>query len=509
MTGGRAMKRALRRNKNKSRISNMGKNNIYKILGITFGVIFLAYIGFSIYYIKHFYAGTKINGVDCSNLTVKQAENLITKAVRNYTLTLEERGNGTEKIEGSDIELVTLFDSDLGEIKKNQNAFLWPFSFTQDKSFSIKTMLSYNEELLKRYFEYLKCFEDDNVVKPVNAYISEYKNGGYEIVEAEYGNQVDKDKLYEVIVKAINDLNETINIEKENCYVQPTYTSKSEEVINALNTMNTYVSSEIKYEFGEAVEVLDGSTISKWLSVDGEMQVVLDADKLKEYVDYLGKTYNTFGKTRTLHTSYGQDVQVSGGDYGWWMNREAERKELAAAIKEGQRTTRKPVYNQEAAQYGDDDVGNTYVEINLTAQHLFFYKDGALVTDSDIVSGNVSKGNQSPIGTFGILFKKEKTTLTGEDYATPVDYWMPFYDDAGLHDATWRSEFGKEIYKTSGSHGCINLPHDKAKIIYENISKGVAVFVYELPGTESTGNTASTTQDTTATDTAGSETTNQ
>lgn len=471
------MRRTRSRNKYK-------EYNIAKILTIILGLILISYIGFSIYYIKHFYHGTTINGVNCTRMTVKKAEEQITKEVRNYTLTFEEKGGTKEQISGKDIELVTLFDSDLGDIKKKQNPFLWPFAFLQKKDFTIKTMLSYNEELLKHNFDNLKCFDENNVVKPVDAYISEYKNTGYEIIEAEFGNLVQKDKLFKLVEKSINHLDTKINLEKEDCYVQPTYTSKSEELVNALNTMNTYVSSEITYKFGDAVEVLDGSKISEWLSVNDEKQVVLNEEKLKEYVDYLGRTYNTFGKTRTLKTSYNKTIQIKGGDYGWWMDRVAEREELKAAIQAGEKTTRKPVYFQEAAHYGDDDVGNTYVEINLTAQHLFFYKDGKLIVDSDLVSGNVAKNNQSPTGTFPILYKKQNAVLVGEDYETPVDYWMPFYQNVGMHDAKWRSEFGKNIYLTQGSHGCINLPHDKAKIIFENISKGVAVFCYELPGTE-------------------------
>ena len=75
--------------------------------------------------------------------------------------------------------------------------------------------------------------------------------------------------------------------------------------------------------------------------------------------------------------------------------------------------------------------------------------------------------------------------LRGEDYATPVKYWMPFAGDVGMHDASWRSSFGGSIYKTGGSHGCINMPPSAAKTVYENINKGYAVLVYTLPGTES------------------------
>ncbi len=146
---------------------------------------------------------------------------------------------------------------------------------------------------------------------------------------------------------------------------------------------------------------------------------------------------------------------------------------------------REPVYKQKAASHGENDYGSTYVEINLTAQHLFFYKDGKLLVESDFVSGNESKGWSTPAGVFPLTYKQRDATLKGETYRTPVSYWMPFNGNIGLHDATWRSTFGGTIYKTSGSHGCVNLPPAVAKTIFENIAAGVPVLCYHLPGTES------------------------
>jgi lipoprotein-anchoring transpeptidase ErfK/SrfK len=116
---------------------------------------------------------------------------------------------------------------------------------------------------------------------------------------------------------------------------------------------------------------------------------------------------------------------------------------------------------------------------------LFFYKDGELIVESDFVSGNVSKNFATPVGTYPIQYKENDAVLVGEDYETPVKYWMPFNRNIGMHDASWRKEFGKNIYMTRGSHGCINMPPKAAKKVFENIKRGVAVVVYELPGTES------------------------
>ena len=115
-----------------------------------------------------------------------------------------------------------------------------------------------------------------------------------------------------------------------------------------------------------------------------------------------------------------------------------------------------------ANSHGKNDYGDSYVEINLTAQHMFLYKDGKLVIDSDFVSGNVSKNNATPTGAYGVTYTEKNATLRGENYETPVTYWMPFAGNVGMHDAYWRSEFGGSIYKYAGSHGCINLPPEVA-----------------------------------------------
>ena len=137
------------------------------------------------------------------------------------------------------------------------------------------------------------------------------------------------------------------------------------------------------------------------------------------------------------------------------------------------------------------------MEINLTAQHLYFYANGKLLVESDFVSGNAAKGWSTPAGAYSITYKQRNATLKGQGYATPVSYWMPFNGGIGLHDANWRKTFGGTIYKNGGSHGCVNLPPAVAKTIYENISAGDPVLCYHLDGTESS-KTSGTKKDGTA-----------
>jgi lipoprotein-anchoring transpeptidase ErfK/SrfK/predicted nucleic-acid-binding protein len=212
---------------------------------------------------------------------------------------------------------------------------------------------------------------------------------------------------------------------------------------------------------------------------------VVDEEAVLEYVKSLAGKYNTAYKAKEFETSYGQTITISNGFYGWKINNDEEVAQILDDLAGGTSVTREPVYSQTANSHSDKDWGNSYVEINLTAQHLYMYKDGKLVIESDFVSGSVAGNHNTHTGAFAVTYKTLNAVLRGPDYETPVTYWMPFNGDEGMHDATWRSKFGGNIYKTNGSHGCINLPKSVAKTIYENIEKGYPVFVYNLAGTES------------------------
>ena len=464
----------------------VSKNKLIIIISVI-GLFFLItslYFLISFYYTTHFFMNTTINGVDVSNMSVEQAEDAIQKQFKNYSLSLEGREGLTDQIQGKDFNIHAKFDGSLEALLAAQNSFNWLGGLFKTSEMEIKTIPEYDEVLLKDLVSSLTFFQEENIVEPADAYISEYtKENGYEIVPEVPGTKVNFDKLFEAVKESINTLEPGISLEKIDCYYKPKITAESPVLLKAVKELNKIAGAEIIYEFGEDIEVLDGTQISQWLSVSEDGSVILDDSGVKEYVDYIGKTYNSFGRTRKFKTSYGIEITVKGGDYGWWLNRPLEVDELKELILAGEKVKKEPAYFQTAQQYGEDDIGDTYVEVNLTAQHLFFYKNGKLVLESDFVSGNLAKGYGTPTGTYPVQYKQRHATLTGDDYSTPVDYWMPFNRGIGFHDAWWRKEFGKNIYKTNGSHGCINLPPKAAKIMFDHIERGVAVVVYELPGT--------------------------
>ncbi|WP_242949989.1 L,D-transpeptidase family protein [Clostridium saccharobutylicum] len=401
----------------------------------------------------------------------------VPEELKTYILELKERGNNKEQITATDIGLKYSSEWKTKHIKDKKSSFQWLFTLFDTRTSKITQVVDCDEDLLKKSLDNLSCFDENNIIEPQNPRFK-YTESGYEIIDEVYGNKINKDILYNYVKNAILKGETIIDLESINCYEKPQYTSKSQEVIAVKDMLNKYIMSEITYKFGESKEVLDKSIINEWLIVDDDFQIIFDKEKIKKNLQMLSNTYDTVGKIRNFSTSLGKRVNVSGGDYGWAINIDDEMNELINIIKEGKTITRQPVYKQTAIYHDDNDIGNTYVEINMTKQHLWFYKNGTLVVAGDVVTGNISRGHSTPVGIYRLKFKQKNAVLKGESYRTPVKFWMPFNGGIGIHDASWRSQFGGDIYKTSGSHGCVNAPNYLAGIIFNNIEEDTPIVCY-------------------------------
>ncbi len=474
----------------KSELSTKGKMSRKRILILIalaiVVLLLLVYLICAIYFQGHFCFRTTLNHVGVSGSSAAGAEKKIAKELNNYELILKERSDQTEKITGEEIGIEPEFDDEIKKMLKKQNGFAWPYYLITGQELSAETMVTYDEDSLDKVIAGLDCMDESKWTESRDASISDYTaDDGYQVVDEVYGTAVKQDALKQAITDSVSKLKDSVSLADEDCYQNPEITSKTEGLVEAVDKMNQYAGVTITYDVGDDKEKLDGDTIHTWLSVNDAYEVAIDEDAISEYVKGLAQKYNTVYRNRTLATSYGQTVTIVGGDYGWKIDKAGEADMILEDLKAGDNVERELVYAQTANSHGEHDYGDTYVEINLTAQHLYFYKNGSLVVDSDLVSGNIAKDNGTPVGAYSVTYKQKDATLRGEDYESKVSYWMPYCNDVGMHDATWRSTFGGSIYKRSGSHGCVNLPLSVAKTIYENIEAGYPVLVYELPGTES------------------------
>ncbi|MFA6940491.1 MAG: peptidoglycan binding domain-containing protein [Clostridiaceae bacterium] len=453
------------------------RNKFIKYSIISLSVMLIIYFGMSMYFRNHFYFGSVINGINATGKTVEELDKELSAKITSYTLELDERENVREQIKASEIGLKYDGEEKSQALKEMQNSSPWISSIFKSKESKMYKLVTYDEGKLKDCFDKLACFDSKKVTEPKNA-SAIYSEGGYQIVKEVNGNKVKKEVLYSNVVNAIESGETKLNLDSSKCYENPKYTSNSQKTKETKDALNKYISSKITYTYNGGSTVLDGSTIHNWLNVDSDLTISFDQKKMKSYVNKLAKNYNTLGKTRKFATTSGTTVEVSGGNYGWKVNVNGEIQDLISDIKKGQTINKKPEYAQTAETNNVNDIGSTYVEINLAKQHLWFYKNGSLVVDGDVVTGNVSLNRSTPTGVYRLNYKEKDAILNGEDYNTPVTYWMPFNGNIGLHDASWRKAFGGDIYLTRGSHGCVNAPKNVANTVFNNITAGTPVVCY-------------------------------
>lgn len=453
------------------------KKKVFKILGIILGVLLVIYAAFAIFFGSHFMFNTTINGKNYSLKSAKAVAEDMKLQVQDYTLTLEESDGDSEEISGKSVSLEYVPTDELAELVSAQNNFLWITSLWDKPELETKVTVQYDDAKLTNVIKNLACMDPENQIESVDAK-PEFKETQFEITEEVIGTQIDEELFNGAVKGAIEAFEDTLNLSETGCYLLPKYVSTSEEVIEACEKMNSYLGAEITYDLHPDTVVVDASVISEWVTVSKKMKVKFSEKKMKEFLSELGKKYDTRGKDRTFKAADGDTVTVSGGGFGWLINEKEEFEQLKKDIKKGEKITREPVYYAygKAVEHTATDWGDTYAEVDLTDQKMYFIKDGNVVLESPVVTGNPNRGNATPQGVYSLTYKTRNAVLRGQrdengkpEYETPVAYWMPFNGGIGFHDATWQSSFGGSRYLTNGSHGCVNMPKDKAAKLYELI----------------------------------------
>lgn len=475
--------------------STISKKTLKIILGICIAAAILAVAGLFgyTYMADHNTLGRKISvwGVEVSRLDAKQAEEKIAAEFANRPVSFQENDkevySTTLKDLGYSLNEEDLLNK-LTDLQKQreENRKIFP----KEENINLECQIEEDEEQEKQALD-LSNFGTEERKSSTDASI-QYNEEKKEfiLVKQVQGTEIDPDKLETTVdtnLDAAFDtalLGDAITVPlNKHVYVSPAVTA-TEDMENKVTSLNSqlkkYRSTTVTYTFGSETVVLDGDTISSWLKAEGET-LTLDEDAIKTYISDLANKYNTIYVSRTFHTSTGTDVTIEGNEYGYRIDQDGEYAQLVEDLKSGTAVTRDPVYSKTGYQRnGTDDLAGSYIEVSLDAQHLWLYKDGNLVTETDIVSGKPVKGRETYRGAWPIAYKASPFNLTSAEYGydVKVNYWMPFVYGQGLHDASWQSSFGGNRYKTNGSHGCINLPKDQAALIYETIDAGYPIIIY-------------------------------
>ena len=485
-----------KKKKKKKRRSLLAFWLAFLILAGALGVIY--YYGYQ-YCQTHFMPGTTINGYDCSDMTADEAQRWFDIAAKNYVMNIRFRGGATETLSAEDMGFSYQPDGSIDVLLQNQDETLWPKYYLEENRYTITPTGTYDPDILEASLRVLPELQEENMVPPEDAYIefrngTEDKDGEFVIVPDVKGSTIDLDQLAAGVGDAAARYEEMVDAE-EIPYAYKTAGTQADDakLVARCMDLNDLVGASITYVMPDKEEFrLNSDVLKDWLVKDKKGRLVKDEEiwkeKIKDFVQVLADNGNTVGMKRHFNATLQGPIVVEGGFYGYAVDQEAERKRLAEDLKNCTKDTRTPIYwnlpYNEETEY--DGIGTTYIEADLSAQHVWCYIQGRLVMDCDCVSGTMNDGHATQAGVHGIIFKKRNALLQGlmpnssteYEYETEVKYWMPFYTDVGFHDAWWRADFGGDIYLKDGSHGCINLPPEAAEELFSYCDEKMPVVVY-------------------------------
>lgn len=461
----------------------MKKNKLWITVSLIVGLFAIIYIGGSVYYQHHFLPKTTVLGATIAGKNVNQADKLLSEKIKTAKFSLTENGKTvlTEKQETVGIQ--QNFSNTLKKIMSTQNAWAWPAHLLGVSSSKIPNSKALvNETVLQQFADKTANSLNGNRKASTDANLT-FKDGKVVATKETQGNKVETAKLVTAIKKSVDQNQTTVNL--KSTYNKPALTENSAQ-FKKLDTQMKKIASvkgTLKIYNDTKVDV-SSAEITSWVKIDNG-NVSLDKDKVDAYLDKLDTKYATYGSTRQFNSTKRGTVSVSGGLYGWTINEASEVKQLSSDITAGKSfdrwiTTKGSGYNKN----GSSDIGDTYVEVDIQNQHEYYYKNGSLVLDSDVVTGKPSNGHDTPTGTYSVWSKQQDYTLRGQndnggDYASKVSYWMPIDDTGvGLHDSSWQPQYGGDWYKTHGSHGCVNNPPEFMAKLYNAVALGTPVVVF-------------------------------
>ena len=447
----------------------------------------------------HFMPGTTINGYDCSDMTADEAQRWFDIAAKNYVMNIRFRGGATETLSAEDMGFSYQPDGSIDVLLQNQDETFWPKYYLEENHYTITPTGTYDPDILEASLRALPELQEQNMILPEDAYIqfrdgTKDTDGEFVIVPDVKGSTIDLDQLAAGVGDAAARYEEMVDAE-EIPYAYKTAGTQADDakLVARCMDLNDMVGASLTYVMPDKEEIrLNSDILKDWLVKDKKGRLVKDEEiwkeKISDFVQTLADNGNTVGMKRHFNATLQGPIVVEGGFYGYAVDQEAERNRLAKDLENCVKDTRTPIYwnlpYNEETEY--DGIGTTYIEADLSAQHVWCYIQGRLVMDCDCVSGTMSDGHATLAGVHGIMFKKRNALLQGlmpnssteYEYETEVKYWMPFYTDVGFHDAWWRADFGGDIYLKDGSHGCINLPPEAAEELFSYCDENMPVVVY-------------------------------
>lgn len=436
------------------------------------------------YYTTNFFPETYINGINYGNTSRDSVWSYVEGIKPQVQIDVAGQDDSHFTFALADIseEYVFADESAIAE-GAGSDIWAWPIHCLGRRDITAKVVLNITNKEVKDYLD--KAYAKMDIIEPQDAYVEGYDKSkkSFTVVEEVYGNKPDTQLVADIIMQKLEEMDTTVegsidvDLIAAGAIEKPSVTSDDKELNDVVAKANKYLKSDITYNWNGSEVHIPVDTIASWVSIDGT-EVTLDEAAIKKYLNGLAEEYDTYEKAGSFKTADGRVKSIPRRLFGFKADIGKEAGRLAEQIEKGASVTLDVYSRNKGYVIGSNDWGNSYVEVDMTAQVLYLWVDGNQVLSTPVVTGDMATGCNSPEGIFGVKYKKTETVLRGATWNDFVYYWMPYWKNYGMHDATWRDQFGGEIYKTSGSHGCVNIPLEAAGVVFNTVDTGFPVICY-------------------------------
>jgi len=441
----------------------------------------LVYAAFACFFAFRFYPKSTINGENVSLKGNEDALRIFRKKVRNYTLRISQPDGEIMEIPGEEYGLKLRDDITMKEFLSEQKSFLWPIKIFGKHSYNKDLHVIYDNDKLSAKINSMEFVQTQK--EPKDACVV-YKKGAFEIQEEEVGSKVDYDRLSDVIISNLKELNESVDLIGADIFDKPEITKDNPKLIQAKDTMNSYLAGTIQYSVGETVSK---DLIAEWISTDEELNVVLDKGLIKEYVSGLASQYDTYGERTTIDVPVKGEVEVVNYN-GYKINKDGEFEEIVNNIKGKKKVSRDFVYEQSALSRANEGLGENYLLIDAENQKAYCYVGNKLTTECEIKTAK-----DVDTGIFKVRSKETGMRITEADGTVDSDYLITLENEDLLYDAqvkeeekVYSSEYERQQDQYMNSQkeevelppNCFRIDKEAMKSIFESIGEGYSVAVY-------------------------------
>ena len=430
----------------------------------------------------HFPPGSVVCGIDASWMTANELAVELESSVADYRNVITGDGLNltlTAADLGMTVDGLTVAHTALAKC----NASAWPLGLFSKTAIATGVDVSVDRQMAADAVADAVWNYNQTATSPTNAQVVyDEEAQAYVTVPEQLGTLLDADAVTDAIVSDALVLEEETKLDEAQL-ARPDVLIDSPSLASACEKANRIVQLAIPLTFeGSTVATIDGSAIKPAVWFDysyGNVTPNVDFDTIWNWCyDTLNAVVNGETETRVWEVNSWETAQSLVPQIDSVSDAPLEVATITIETR--------PPESEGHEQYG------RHIDVNITTQYARLYDtDGKTVLwRSPIVSGNPNTGYGTAQGWFTMDWRDEDITLYGPEdpethkpqWASPVRWWMGFYANSdGFHDADWRweEEFGGDTYLWAGSHGCVNLPIEKAHELWDLTDYGEKVYVHE------------------------------